>query len=68
MTKNQLYDVVAISLLPPHPVKLVATNKTYAAAETAMRVAMHGVDACFYTPIPAGAYKDGDAWRGHSDD
>lgn len=61
----QRYDLVAVSL-QTQLVRVLDTNLSAASAEGKMMfaVARRGVEEEFFATCPAGAYKDGDQWRG----
>lgn len=64
--KEQLYDVVAVSI-EESTVRIISDRpKTIenALAIVAMAVSRRGVDEEFFAEVPTGAYKPGDRWQG----
>ena len=61
----ELFDVIAVSFATRR-VKVIEAGKTAANAEAIikMAVARRGVEDCFYTPAPAGQYRDNDEYSG----
>ena len=64
MKKQQLYDVVAVSLTT-EKVRLIAEDKTERNAEAIVNMAVmrRGVEEEFFTEVRAGTYKEGDKWK-----
>lgn len=64
--KEPLFDVVAVAMRGS-AVRVIAQGKTAKNAEaiTCTAVIRRGVDKEFFAEVPAGMYKDGDAWKGN---
>lgn len=68
--KTQLFDVVAVTIEAPNTVRLLDEGKDdeNAGAVVNLAVMRRGVETEFYSIVPAGMYRDGDAWRGNGRD
>ncbi len=55
-------DVIEVGLRAPHPIRLIATNKSEDDAEAIVKMAVmrRGVEHHFFTTAPAGKFRDGD--------
>ena len=64
---EKLYDVVAVDL-KTNTVRMMAEKKTLKNAEAivTMAVMRRGVKEEFFAEVKAGAYKEGDIWKGKS--
>lgn len=61
---SELYDVVAVDHTTKS-VRFMAQGKTLDNAEAivSMAVMRRGLEEEFFVEVPAGTYKEGDAWR-----
>lgn len=62
--KIERYDVVAVDH-KTHQVSIIAQSKNEQNAEAiiCMSIARRGLDTQFFTPAPAGRYKEGDVFK-----
>jgi hypothetical protein len=69
---EQLYDVVAVSIVNTDParpyktVRLIAKEKDWRIADAieTMAIARRGVGEEFFAIVPHGAYRTGEEWKG----
>jgi len=66
-TKEQLYDVVAVTIERQCTVRLINGGQTRENAEAVQKMAVmrRGCDEEFFSVVPAGMYSDGEKWRGN---